>query len=278
MKRTLVLASLLAVFAGAQDTLTNDTIIKLWKAEMSEDFIANAIKTNNGSFTMSSSDLMKLKDAGVSDKIIEMMFVRKLQAQGVKVEVPNQPQAAAAKPAGGGGGGGGGGGAAKPPAPPANTDPGVMYRKDAVWSEVIPESINWSEKGMVKSIKHAASLTLMKKPVEGKVFGTTSRTIVTPVSDIVVTVPGGGSIHDFLLLALDVQKGQRKVEVGPASTDQKGAANRSIAFGVDKIQNNQYKIVVPSGLRPGEYGVVNVKTIGKDADSKIYTFRVIPAA
>jgi hypothetical protein len=51
-------------------TLTNDSIIKLVKAKLSEDTIITIVNTQPGKYSLGADDIVALKRAGVSDKII----------------------------------------------------------------------------------------------------------------------------------------------------------------------------------------------------------------
>ena len=57
-----------------QEILTNDSIIKLVEAELSEKTIISLIKQSLTKFDLAPQTIIKLKQAGVSDKIIETML------------------------------------------------------------------------------------------------------------------------------------------------------------------------------------------------------------
>jgi hypothetical protein len=54
----------------AQQTLTNDSVIKLVKSGMSEDLIVTTVSGSAGSYDTSAAGLAALKGAGASDKVI----------------------------------------------------------------------------------------------------------------------------------------------------------------------------------------------------------------
>jgi hypothetical protein len=73
--------SLFLCLLSAQETPTNDSILKLMKAEMSEDVILGMINSEPGTHTVTADAVVSLKRAGVSDKIINAM-VRHVGAKG----------------------------------------------------------------------------------------------------------------------------------------------------------------------------------------------------
>ena len=71
----LLLCAFLA--ASAQQTaLTNDSIVKMVKAQLSDDVIVSTIKSQLCIFRLGVDDLVALKQAGVSDKVIGAMVDR----------------------------------------------------------------------------------------------------------------------------------------------------------------------------------------------------------
>lgn len=68
-----VLITVAPTFAQEKEVLTNNTVIKMVKAKLSEDVIVNKIKDSKSNFDLSTDGLIKLKEAGVSDNIINVM-------------------------------------------------------------------------------------------------------------------------------------------------------------------------------------------------------------
>ncbi len=87
MKRNNLLLICLLVFsfiligganAFAQDeTMTNEEVISLAKAGLNETIIINKIKTSKSSFDLSTGKLIKLKQAGISDNVVNAMLEAK---------------------------------------------------------------------------------------------------------------------------------------------------------------------------------------------------------
>jgi len=57
----------------AQQSLNNDSVIKLVKAGLSEDLIITTVNASAGTYDTSADGLIALKTAGVSDKVVAAM-------------------------------------------------------------------------------------------------------------------------------------------------------------------------------------------------------------
>jgi hypothetical protein len=60
----------------AQQSLNNDSVIKMIKMGFSEDLIVNAINHSPGAFDTSVDSLIALKTAGAGDKVISLPWYR----------------------------------------------------------------------------------------------------------------------------------------------------------------------------------------------------------
>jgi hypothetical protein len=79
----------------AQQTLTNDAIIKLVKAGLSDDLILSTIAAQTGTYDASTDGLIALKSAGVSDKVVAAIVAKAASAPAPK-GIP-QPEITAAE-------------------------------------------------------------------------------------------------------------------------------------------------------------------------------------
>lgn len=71
-----VLSIICAVLALAQTALTNDSIIKMVKAGLSDDIVVSTVKAQPAHYSTGPDDLIALKSAGVSDRVIAAMIER----------------------------------------------------------------------------------------------------------------------------------------------------------------------------------------------------------
>lgn len=65
-----------AVCLCAEVVLTNDTVLKLFKAGIGEDSIVGMVNQQPGIYDLSTDDIVALKKAGLTQKIIAAMLVR----------------------------------------------------------------------------------------------------------------------------------------------------------------------------------------------------------
>ena len=238
-----------------QEVLTNQSVIKMVKAGLSEELILNVVKQQTSAFSVGSTELVELKMAGVTERIITAMIAKTMG-----------PAAAPAKPD-----------AAKPKPPPQES--GIYYKKGDGWVELLSEEIAWSNAGVVNSVRNVASIGLLKKDVSGTVAKGSSLSMLTSPFELLIVPGNGADIHNYILVPLKGSKGTREVEIGPAK---KGAASkRSISFGVEKVGEKQFKVYFPSPLGPGEYGILPLNQIATENGAnaaltgRVFTFRVL---
>ena len=116
----------------AQQQLDNEAIVKLHKAGLGEDMIVNMVNTQPGQYAVGVNDVVALKQAGISEKIIAAMM-SKGNAPAVS---PAAPPPRRRRP--------------RPPLPEAEI--GVYYKKGDQWEEVLPEVVNWKTGGVLKTV------------------------------------------------------------------------------------------------------------------------------
>lgn len=240
----------LAAALLAQETLTNEGVMNLVKSGMSEDLIMNVISKQSVSFALGASDLVALKNAGVSERILHAM-VNKSSGAG--------PSSPGTSPVLGG---------------KANVnEPGIFYKKNNEYLELLGEDVNWKTSGAMKSI---ASAGFIKKDLKGSIVGPSSRNFLQNPMEIVISPPTGMSINDYILLPMKPVKGVREFEVGPIN-QKSGVAKGAIQFGVEKVGANAFRMVFQTALGPGEYGILTAKSVGgvEGATSRMYTFRLL---
>jgi hypothetical protein len=70
-----ITASLLCtILLAAQDPLSNEAILKMLKAGLSDELVVNAINRQPGKYALAVDDLIALKNAGVSEQIMAAML------------------------------------------------------------------------------------------------------------------------------------------------------------------------------------------------------------
>lgn len=99
--RNLVLFALFTLVATGfcQESLSNESVIKMLKAGISEEVVANSIAGHAGKYLLSPDDLIALKNAGASDRVLAAMISK--NAGPAASAVPQRPAARQVKLVGG---------------------------------------------------------------------------------------------------------------------------------------------------------------------------------
>ena len=70
-------------------------------------------------------------------------------------------------------------------------------------------------------------------------------------------------------------KGVREFNVGPVN-QKSGVAKGALPFGVEKVGENMFRMVLQTPLAPGEYGILTATPSDSSTGStKMHTFRVL---
>ena len=245
----------LVAFAVAQTAMTNDSVIKMTKAGLSEDVILGSINGQPGQYSTSADDLIALKGAGVSDKVIAAM-IGKASGGGAPAAAPATAGAVASAAAAG----------------PVN-EVGVYYKKGDEWTDLPPEVVNFKTGGVIKSI---ATAGVVKGDVNGHLNGEHSPNGLKSPVDILVYTPEGTNVSEYQLLRLHEQKDSREFRTvtGGVLHVSGGATRDMIPFESKKIAPRTYEIVAPN-LGAGEYGLLPPSAADSTRIGKLYSFRII---
>ena len=235
----------------AQEPLNNEGIIKLVKSGMTEDLIINVIQQQAGSYAFGADDFVALKAAGVSEKILGAML-----AKGKEAAAPS--------------------GAAKSVAAPSQraaiSGPGLYYKKGTEYFELLTEEVEWRTGGAVKNIVSAG---IVKKDLKGAISGPSSRNFLTNPMEIILFPPSGITVNSYILLPMNPNGGLREFNVGPVN-QKSGVAKGALPFGVEKVGENMFRMVLQTPLAPGEYGILTATpSASPTGSSKMHTFRIL---
>ena len=247
------LVPLLVTLASAQEALSNDAILKMVKAGMSESLIVSMIGQQPGNYATTVDDLIALKQAGISDKIVAAMTSKSL--------------------------GGPASAASSAPASAPVMEIGVYFQKDGVWTEVLPEVVNWKTGGALKSF---ASAGIVKKDVNGNIPGPNSRNSVKSPLEFLIVAAEGVSITEYQLIRLRAKDNYREFRTvtGGVFNQQSGAMRDMVPFEGKRISSRTFSVLLPNNLGSGEYGFLSPGAIGSSGNSqaqigKMYSFRIV---
>ena len=246
--------------------LTADDVIKLAQAGLSEDIIIQQIKKSGRAFDLSTDQLIALKTAKVSDRVVEVML-NPSKADAPAPPPPAPPPPVISKPA-----------TPvpvvvkQPPVEPAlPTEVGVYARKQGRWVDVPPEIVYWKTGGVLKTI---ATAGIRHGDVNGHVSGGSSHTAFANPIELLIVAPEGAVLAEYQLLHLHSNKDNREFRTvtGGVLHSQSGSQRDQVSFDGKKIASRVYELAFPAAAEPGEYGILPPSST--NGSGKIYSFRV----
>ena len=249
------LICMLALVCGAQEPLTNDSVIKLVKAGLNENLIVQTVSSQPGKYQFDADSIVALKRVGVSDKIIEAMLKRNESGDGKSTSSVGSDLAASGYP----------------------SEIGVYVKRDNQWREIQPEIINWKTGGVLKSI---ATAGIVKGDVNGHLNGRSSRNKVTSPLEFCIYAPEGVAVTEYQLLRLHDQKEYREFRTvtGGVLHVKCGATRDLVSFEGNKVASRTFVIVLQNP-GPGEYGFLPPGAFTSASSSstlgKMYTFSLM---
>jgi hypothetical protein len=256
---------------GAQQNvsaLTNDDIIEFVKNGFTDDFIIGQIKTGRTNFVKTGPELIRLKKAGVSERVIEFIL------DPTKPEnPPPKPSTETAQ-------------TGSPSATPGEknaavirglpTEIGIYVKKADKWEEVDPEVVNWKTGGVLKSV---GSMGIVKPDMNGKINGPRSRNTVASPMEFLIVAPEGTALTEYQFIKLREHTDSREFRTvtGGVFHVSGGATRDLVPFEGKKIAPRMFSVSF-SKLTPGEYGFLPPGAFTHSSASaqlgKMYTFRV----
>jgi hypothetical protein len=163
-------------------------------------------------------------------------------------------------------------GAATPSQRATISGPGLYYKKGNEYFELLTEDVEWKTGGAMKNI---ASAGIVKKDLKGAVTGPSSRNFLTNPMEIILFPPSGITVNSYILLPMKPDKGMRQFNVGPLN-QKSGVAKGALPFGVEKVGENLFRMVLQTPLSPGDYGILTATPSDSSAGTtKMHTFRVL---
>lgn len=253
--------------------MTVADVIKLSKAGFSDDTIIEQIRKKNQRFDLSTDQMIQLKEAHVSERVIQVMIdpTKGVAPSTAPVATPSTM-------------------ATRPISPPAvqgdrpaeteaselPTEIGVYAKQKDNWIEVLPEVVNWKTGGVMKSV---ATVGVVKGDVNGHVNGESSRNRLTIPVELLIVVPEGTAITEYQLLRLHQHSSGREFRTvtGGVFHVSGGATRDLLPFDAKKVSGRTYKVML-SGLSTAEYGFLPpgaFRSSNEASSGKIYSFRVI---
>jgi hypothetical protein len=228
------------------------------QAKLPDAVVVAKIKSSPCKFDTSADTLIKLKQVGVSDAVLQAM------AEGGMS--PAKPAEGAVPSAG------------PTPAPGGlPTEIGVYFKKGDAWVEVEPEVVNWKTGGVMKSL---ATGGIVKGDINGRINGPHSHNSVRTPLEFLIYAPEGVAITEYQLLRLRDQKDAREFRTvtGGVMHVSGGATRDLVPFEGKKLASRTFSVTLPN-LGAGEYGFLPPGAVMSGHASaslgKMYTFHLL---
>ena len=235
---------------AASAKMTNDSVIKLSKAGLSDDLIVQSIEAQPSEFTTDADSLLALKTAGVSDRVIQAMVNRgRIRLTG------SEPL----------------------PAPIALSDVneiGVYYKdKEGKWQYIDPEILHIRSGGWIKS---TVTDGVIKQDENGHLNGRQSKLLLPRPIEFLVYAADGVDIAEYDLVAFRLGSNSRefRVKTGGVFHSTSGDDRDRIDFHPHKVAPHTWEFTLGMDTPGAEYGILPPGTTSTANGGKIYTFAI----
>jgi hypothetical protein len=245
--------------------IDNATILRMKNAGIGDDVLIQTIQLQPGHYDTNPDDLITLKQAGLSDRVISAM-----QAHGTGLTIrgsnPSFPTLVHA------------------PTPLALgvDEIGVYYKshgKDGQpgeWIELHTERVVFKSGGAAKNI---LTHGIVSKDMNGHIDGAQSDLVLPTGVELLIYAPAGTDANEYDFLRFEQHKDNREFRTmtGGVFHSETGAARDEIEFQPKKIAAQLYTFTVPADIEKGEYGVLppgSANVQGIAGTGKIFTFSI----
>ena len=236
----------LAAPAAQPKAMTNDSVVRMVKAGLSDELIAQTISTQPGAYTTDAESLVALKQAGVSDRVITAMVnksrIRLTGADPVVLSDVNEI--------------------------------GVYYKdRNGKWQPIEPEIVHIKSGGFIKS---TITNGIIKQDRNGHVNGRESKLLLPRPIEFLVYTPDGVDISEYDLLRFRLNSNSREFRVltGGVIHSSGGADRDEVKFTPVKTAPHTYQFTLGPETPGAEYGILPPGTGNVTNGGKIYTFAI----
>jgi hypothetical protein len=241
--------------------VSNDDIIHMAKVGLSDDIIVQTIQTKPGHYDTTPDDLIALKTAGISDRVISVM-----EAHGTGL-AQHTVTTDTTIPSGS--------------LPPGVDEIGVYYKatkgeQAGQWVSLQTERVVFRSSGTLKSV---LSQGVLGKDTNGYIEGGKSPLVLPTGTQLLLYTPPGTSADEYFFLRLEDHKDHREFRTltGGLLHETAGPGRNELVFTPKKIGPRLYTYTIPIDIEKGEYGVLppgSANTQGIAGNSKIFSFSI----
>ncbi len=237
----------LPVPRSVQAKMSNDSILRMAKAGLSDDLIVQTIGSQPGSYAMDADSLVALKEAGISERVITAMINKgRIQITGS-------------------------------PAPVVLSDVneiGVYYKdRNGKWQQIESEVVHIKSGGFIKS---TVTNGIIKPDRNGHVNGRESKLLLPrPIEFLIYTADGVDvSEYDLLRFRLNSDNREFRALTGGVFHSTGGAQRDEVPFKPVKTAPHTYQFTLGMATPGAEYGILPPGTGNLTNGGKIYTFAI----
>jgi hypothetical protein len=242
--------------------IDNDTIVRMAKAGLKDDVLLQTIQLQPGHYDTNPDDLIALRNAGVSDRVIAAM---QAHAAGL-----NTRPGSAVEPA---------------PLAPGIDEIGLYYKLPAgsqaggptgEWVPLKNERVIFRSSGAAKNI---LTHGIISKDMDGDVDDAKSTLVVPTGVEILIYAPNGTDASEYEFIRFEEHSKDREFRVmtGGIFHSHTGSDRDEIEFHPHKIAPQMYTFTVPVDIQKGEYGILppaSSNAQGLAGTGKIFTFSI----
>jgi hypothetical protein len=230
--------------------MTNDAVIKLSKAGLSDDLIVQTIDAQPTDFSTDADSLVALKAAGVSDRVIQTMMNKgRVRLTGPE---PTLPTIALSDV----------------------NEIGVYYKdKRGIWQMIDPEIVHIKSGGWVKS---TVTDGVIKQDENGHLNGRESKLLLPRPIDFLVYAPDGVDIAEYDLVRFRLNSNARefRVKTGGVFHSTSGDDRDRVEYHPHKVAPHTWEFTLGMDTPGAEYGILPPGTTSPANGGKIYTFAI----
>ena len=269
----LLLLTLLCLNAISQqsDTLTNEKVIKLFKAGFSKDVLKPKIQSSPSKFDVTIDGMLELKKEGIPEDIINLMIAN---PNGAAISSKDNPQQSSSEKQA------------------LDLSSGIYYKNPSgEFTEIEPSVLTNTKSnnaaqffisGLINaktkatlSDRQSSSMIYESIPAFYFVFDTTYKSNLNSENN--TWFGGTRSPKEFLLVKLEVNKNSRELTVGKGnivSSDFGIDEKLIVHFNAKKLSKGIYEVTPEFSLPDGEYCFMFAQGIKQGESSKVFDFSI----
>jgi hypothetical protein len=238
----------LPVPKAVQTKMTNDSVIRMVKAGLTDDLIVQTITAQPGQYMTDADSLITLKQAGTSDRVIQAMVNKG------RIQITGSPESQVVLS--------------------DVNEIGVYYKdRSGKWEPIEPEIVHIKSGGF---IKNTITDGIVKTDRNGHVNGRESKLLLPRPIEFLVYTPDGVDISEYDLLRFRLNSDSREFRVltGGVFHSTGGADRDEVPFKAVKTAPHTYQFTLGQDTPGAEYGILPPGTGNVTNGGKIYTFAI----